>query len=130
MEGPLTLVDGTVLPPVFANYTPIIAASAGVFTAVSATGRWGQIGKLVFVTISITITTNGTASGYVVASLPTTVNSSFVISGREINVVGKMLQGIAFGGGGGNTLAILNYDNSYPGGNGYGLVISGLYESQ
>lgn len=45
------------------SYTPTIAPVSGSFTTASATGRYKQIGKTVFVQVKGTITTVGTGSG-------------------------------------------------------------------
>lgn len=110
-------------------YTPVITAGAGAFTTVSAAGRFKQIGKTVFVCIDITVTTNGTAASFVVATLPALNNSSLqsLIAGREAGVTGKMLQGIIPISS--STVTIVNYDNSYPGANGALLTVNGSYES-
>lgn len=107
-------------------YTPLVSSLTGTFTTVSATGRFKQLGSTVFVEIIITITTNGTAAGNVVASLPiAAVSSGAVLSGRENAAVGKMLQGLTQSG----SIAIWNYDNTYPGADGYQLEVSGIYEA-
>lgn len=109
------------------TYTPTITAGTGSFTSVNASGRYFQYGKTIFVRMQINIVTNGTAAGGVKATLPieglTTLDTVFY--GREDAVTGKMLQARYL-----NTTAILiyNYDNSYPGGTGYKLDISGTYE--
>jgi hypothetical protein len=107
-------------------YTPVITAGAGTITTASATGRWHQIGKTVFVYMAITVTTNGTGASFVNATLPVAAKSTWaVIPGRETAVTGKMLQGAASG----INLIIINYDNSYPAANGYVLMLTGSYES-
>jgi hypothetical protein len=111
------------------TYTPVITAIAGAFTSVSATGRYKQIGKVVYVYIKITITTNGTAATYVLATLPVAAiaaaTATPVICGRATSISGKMLQGIIAG----TTVSILNYDGTYPGATGEALVVSGAYEA-
>ena len=107
---------------VWTAYTPTITAYAGAFTTVSATGYYSKIAKVVPILITVTITTNGTASGIVFASLPFATDKVTTLSGRENSVTGKMLQGLAFN----NLVTIYNYDGSYPGGNGYTLYLSGF----
>jgi hypothetical protein len=110
----------------YTTYTPTITAGSGTFTTVSATGRSRQLGKTIFFEIAVTITTNGSAAGNVVATLPFTVGSAiYTAAGRETSV-GKMLSGTMASGG--TTIGIANYDNTYPGGSGTTLVISGTYE--
>jgi hypothetical protein len=45
------------------SYTPSIAPNSGSFTTASATGRYKQIGKTIFVQVTGTITSVGTGSG-------------------------------------------------------------------
>jgi hypothetical protein len=117
------------LPEPAIAYTPVITAGAGAFTTVSATGRYRKIGKLIFIQITITITTNGTAASFVIASLPfATVNVAGVnhmLAGGILNS-GAALIGFAIG----NTsqLRAFKYDSSYPGADGETLVLSGFYE--
>jgi hypothetical protein len=110
---------------VWTNYTPTISAASGTFTSASVGGRYKVVGKTVYVAIVISIATNGTAAGYVIASLPATGISTQILVGRENAVVGNILQAIVIGG----NVAIINATNGYPGGNGYSLVIDGVYES-
>lgn len=58
------------------SYTPTVGSGSGSFTTVSATGRYKQIGKTVFVMVNITITNAGTAAGYISATLPFTAASN------------------------------------------------------
>lgn len=106
-------------------YTPTITAGSGTITTKSATGRYKQLGKTIFLQMAITITTNGSGAVSVNATLPFTGGSTCVISGRENIATGKMLQGIIVGG----SIFILNYDNTYPGADGANLFLSGVYES-
>lgn len=118
------------LPEPFTTYTPTITAGSGAFTTVSATGRYRRIGKLVFIQIAVTITTNGTAAGFVIATLPLTslnlASARCVLPGRAVAVSFKALQGDVPANSG--VVNIVNYDNSYPGANGETLVVSGFYE--
>ena len=105
-------------------YTPTVTSNSGSFTSVSATGYYFKIGNLLFVEMVITITNNGSAAGYVSASLPMSTDSrKYIIAGREDASSGLMLQGIADG----SSVIIFKYDNTYPGGNGYILRMSGVY---
>lgn len=108
------------------SYTPTMAAGSGTFTSASATGRYKQIGKTVFVQIVATITTVGTASGFVSVTLPVTPNGWAVFTGKEGAVNGK-----AFGGStnGSATLQLTNYDNTSPIVASAVLIVEGVYES-
>lgn len=108
------------------SYTPTITSGSGTITTKSATGAYYKVGKLVFVTITIQITTNGTGAGWVIATLPSTSAAFYnIITGREVSVTGNMLTGTIATST--NTMTIQTYANAYPGGNGYGLVMSGWY---
>lgn len=108
-------------------YTPTITAQTGTITTVSAAGAYKQIGKTVFVTMKITMTTNGTGASILKATLPTTVSGNeFVIVGSN-DTLGTMVQGIAAASG--NVLWINNYNGGYPIASGQTLTISGVYES-
>lgn len=109
-------------------YTPTITASSGTFTSVAATGRYLSIGKTIHISVTITITTNGTAAGFVKATLPATVGAgNYVIAGRGNAASGNMLMGRLLASS--TTLDVFNYNNSYPGNNGEVLMLSGVYES-
>jgi len=108
----------------WSTYTPTVVATSGTFTTVSAAGRFRITGKSAFLTVQISITAVGTAAGTIVASLPLAAASVAILAGRENAVVGKMLQGEVSGTG----LYIINYDNTFAGGNGYVLYVSGVYE--
>lgn len=119
----------TYLNPVV-TYTPTITAGSGVFTTVSAVGRYRQIGKLIFIQITVTITTNGTAATSVIASLPfTSINVAgvrHILSGCEDGLSGVMLDGRIRENSA--VVNIVDRDNVYPGANGALLVLSGFYE--
>lgn len=67
-------------------YTPTVTSATGTITAYTATGRYYQIGKLVFVEFNVTITTVGTAAGNATITLPVTPNASFnyALCGTEL----------------------------------------------
>jgi ECM component-binding autotransporter adhesin len=109
-------------------YTPTITASSGTFTTTSASGRYKQIGKTVFVSMTITITTVGTASGGVNASLPATAGAgNYILSGRGNALSGNMLQGRIASAG--TIVTVNNYNNTSAIVAGEVLMLSGVYES-
>lgn len=112
----------------WAAYTPTITAGTGSFTTVSAVGRWKQIGKLVFVQATITITTNGTAATSVKATLPATANSNAVLIARETAISGTGCFGQVDSATA--SVGILTGASGYPGGNGASIRFSGCYEAQ
>lgn len=113
----------------WSTWSPTISSGSGTITTVGTViARYAQAGKNVYFSIVIPITTNGTGATSVRATLPTTAQSASVVAGRETQSGGKMLQGSISASS--NTLVIFNYDNTYPGGSGFILVLSGLYETQ
>lgn len=82
------LTDGS-----WTAYTPAVTASTGTFTTVSATGRYkrfGSAGKTILLQIDVTITTAGTATGILQATLPFTAAAfNFTGTAREHALTGK-----------------------------------------
>jgi hypothetical protein len=126
-----TQINGVDQTAAWTTYTPTITIGSGSLTAYAAYGRYRQLGKTVFVRITVSITTNGTAAGAVNATLPfavkTDANAHQVMSGVETSNTGKLLRGIMLSGG--STVEIKFYDSTYPGANGNVLTVEGVYES-
>lgn len=111
--------------------TPTVTAFSGSFTSASATCRHKQIGKLVHFAMSVTITTNGTAAGYVQATLPVAaIAGGFkqVMAGKETGVIGFGLAG-QINSGSSALIIVKNSDGTYPGANGHILEVTGTYEA-
>jgi hypothetical protein len=108
------------------TWTPTIAAASGTFTTVSASGRYTAIGRKVGYTMEISITTNGTAAGYITATLPFTAAQNNMGFGREVVSTGNMVS--VTGTASSNSVLIIKYDNTYPGGSGYTIRVSGDFE--
>jgi hypothetical protein len=108
------------------NPTPIPAA--GTFTTASATLRYKKVGRTVYVTVTVAITTVGSATGFVNLPLPFACASSCCMNGREISLTGRSLAGIVTTGT--TNLQINAYDNAATIlGSGYNLVVTGVYEA-
>ncbi len=107
-------------------YSPVVSAQSGGFGGVSATGRYIKRYQRVTCSISVVVTTNGTAAGAVFVKLPFAARVSTACAGRASGVSGKALQG--FVSGGSDSVAIYNYDGSYPSVNGEVLVLNLDYE--
>ena len=120
-------VSALVDPNAWTVYTPTVVAGSGTFGSATITAAYKKIGKTVFVRLSFSITTNGTAAGNIQFSLPFAAFGAGSFAGREIAVSGKMLQ--AYVAAGSSLLVCWNYDNTYPGANGANLILSGVYES-
>lgn len=103
----------------FGTYTPVVTANTGTITTYTATGAYTKIGRLVNVSVKITITTNGTGAGFLIVSLPTGYAAATAItqigSGREDAVTGNLLQVISAGA----NMNLVTYTGAYPGGNGH-----------
>lgn len=111
-------------------YTPAISATSGTFTSATADGRYEVQGKRVFLWVRVNITSNGTATGGIVVDLPSGLPSATGIgarlSGSEGSVSGVMCQ--ARINGGSTNMQIFRYDNTYAGGTGASIIVSGWYE--
>lgn len=108
-------------------YTPTVTAGTGTFTTVSATGAYVQIGKIVIVRGTVTITTNGTAAATVIATLPITQKTGTVGHGigREVNATGNTVLVQC----GSTNATMFTVSNGYPGGTGYTIQFSATYEA-
>lgn len=111
------------------TYTPIVTAGSGVFTTVSATGRWKSLGKTIFIEINVTDTLNGSAGGFIIATLPIVpvLNNSFALSGFNGTTANLCAGNVSTAGGG--TVNIFKYDGTFPIATGQNVWVSGVYES-
>lgn len=122
--------DRTLVLDTWTAYTPTITSGSGTFTTTSAVGAWQRVGTAIHVRVAITITTNGTAATDVRFSLPATSAGNVTGiggggAGRN-NTTGPMLQCFIPAS---STIAVLNqYDNTYPGADGYLLLAWATYE--
>jgi hypothetical protein len=108
------------------SYTPTITSGSGSFTTVSATGKYKVFGKTCWFTVDITITTAGTAGGFIGVSLPfTQVATSLSSYGMEVNATGSMVKGLNPASG---SMQITRYDNASIIGSGYVIRTTGTYE--
>ena len=108
-------------------YTPTITANSGSFTTVSATGTYKTLGKTCWFTTAITITTAGTAGGFMGVSLPVTqVGATLAAYGMEMNSTGYMVKGYIPASG---VMQVTKYDNATIIGSGYLIRLTGTYET-
>lgn len=113
-------------PGAWTAYTPTVTAGTGTFTTASATGRWQKIGKTVTGSVKVTITTNGTAAGYVRVTTPIAVRDNYSCLGRETAVNGNFLFCNAQSGG---DFIIMLATGAYPGADGAVLEFTFTYET-
>ena len=109
-------------------WAPTVTPGSGSFTSVSAAGAYLVIGKLVHFTVSITITTAGTAASTMSIPLPIgTAKRNCCVFAEDFGGVGK----VGFGRiAGGSTVlnSILMFDNSTYIATGNVVVLTGIYE--
>jgi hypothetical protein len=111
------------------TFVPVITAQSGTITTSSATGRYRQDGKKVYIQIAVTITTNGTGAGDIRATLPSGPGN---VTGDDYFGIGRdtILGGVLVGqfGVGSQVCFIKKYDDTYPGADTAVLELSGFYE--
>ena len=124
---PKALADATVgkLGSAWTAWTPTVTAGVGTLTTKSGAGYWTRIGKTVHFQATLTITTNGTGASAIIFTLPiNALRADWMGAGRENNVTGHTVIVI----GDTANAFVFNYDNSYPGGTGRSITVSGTYE--
>ena len=110
------------------TFATSLSAFSGTFTSATATMRYKQIGKLVLVQFVVTITTNGTAAGYVQLTLPRI--ASAVYAGGGIVTSGSGIAVNAATATASSALYLRKTDGTYPGADGTSIEGSIEYESQ
>lgn len=110
-----------------ATTTPAVTATTGTVTTAAATCQYRRDAGYVSFSMNITVTTNGTGAGTLRTTLPFSAASGvdYVFVGRDRGVGGKSITATLIGGG--NTLDIKNYDNTYPAADGSVIVLTGTY---
>jgi hypothetical protein len=128
-SGNLSLSGNITATAGWVSYTPTITSSLGAYTTVSGVGRYFKVGKMVTVSITITVTTVGTASGQTLATLPFTAGATsiFTMMGRETAVTGLVYTGTIQPNS--TTVQIQSYLNAFGLTAGSILNIEGTYES-
>ena len=112
----------------WSTWSPTVTSNTGTITTLGAiVARYTTAGKTVYFTLSVTITTNGTAGGFLKSTLPLTAKATTAFAG-ENTVNGKGLSSNVSAAS--NIAGFANYDASYPGADGAVLVLSGVYEAQ
>jgi hypothetical protein len=123
-----TAINNALSLGAWSTWSPTVTSQTGTITTVgTVVARYAQAGKNVYFSLSITITTNGTGAGAVLATMPLTAKADSIFVGREVNSTGKSLTGTLSAAG--SSLQILNYDNTYPAASGYKIDMCGVYEA-
>lgn len=111
------------------TWTPVVTPGAGAITAYTASGVYTKIGRMVQVSITVTVTTVGTAANAANITLPFALGANTAMVGREVAVLGNMVQAANFAG----QSSINAFDgrtsngNFFVGGNGLTVYITGTY---
>jgi hypothetical protein len=125
-----TTINGvTIDNNAWATYSPTVTAQSGSITAYTATGRYKQIGKTVFMEANVTITTVGTAAAGMNVTLPLTAAAfSYTGLGSEIAINGH--SGRAYIGPSATTLDTREASGTswFAAGNGVQVIIGATYE--
>lgn len=111
------------------DYSPTTTANSGTFTSQTTTGRYKQIGKTVFFKVLVNITTNGTAAGFIITTLPTNFKAGSTSVFPIIISGGVGGSATILTAGPGNTIGLFKYDGTYPGASAVGVYVSGSYEA-
>ena len=109
------------------TWTPVVTPAGGAITTYTASGNYTKIGRQVTVNMNIIITTNGTgANALLITGLPFNAATTRFDAGvgREYQTTGNA---VAMTFSATNTVQMLNYNNTYPGGDGYRIAASITY---
>jgi hypothetical protein len=107
-------------------FTPVVTASTGAITTVGiVSGYQKKVGQLVTVQFNVIITTNGTGAGQINIAGLVLPSATAAYGAGKCLTNNKMLQ-VAISSLN-STLVVLNYDGTYPAGNGFQLVGSITY---
>ena len=109
------------------TWTPTVTAASGTITTVTAAGNYTRVGRQVTVNMNIVITTNGTgAAALLITGMPFNAATTRYDAGvgREYEMTGNA---VAMTFSATNTLQMLTYNNTYPGGTGYKIAASITY---
>lgn len=111
------------------QYTPTLSATSGTLTTATVNMYYIRRGVVVYFKAQIIITTNGSASGALLMTVPIPQVNSF---GTIANGLQRVPQGYTvygwLDGGGDTTMSIKFYNDTYPGANGATIEVSGFYE--
>lgn len=116
----LEVTTSSVFPT--SNTTPTPSSFGGTITTVSGAVRAQRVGDRASYTVTVTITTNGTGSGFIQVTMPFSAAETTPTHG--VNATSPVaLTGFISG----TTLRIYKYDGTYPGADNTTLVMSGSY---
>lgn len=112
------------------DYTPTVTAASGTITSYVARARYARRGKVITVSVNISITDNGTGAGSLFVTMPAPSGGDAVggtcISGRERALTNAAVS--AYMNVGSSIAEVVKYDGTYPGATNAVLSFSGSYE--
>lgn len=112
---------GAIIPSTF---TPTVSAAFGSLGGYTAAGQMRVEGKTCFVSLSVAITGAGSASGYLVISLPVSPSTSWRPLAGVDGATAKALSVLVVGA----AVVVRDYAGAYIGTAGTNLLISGSFE--
>ncbi len=110
------------------TFNPSPTPDSGAFNNVTGSGAYFQLGKTVFVRLTINITDKGTGVG-LNCTVPVALKTgpTQVLVGREILATGSVWHAFSIGP---NTFNVRKYDNNTALTNGWQIDLSGVYEAE
>jgi len=110
------------------EFTPVLGLGSGAPASAEASGRYYQIGTILYLSYDLTITTAGEDDSWISVTLPDglTAAARQTIFGREKKSTGNVVQAIIEPGD--TVFWIGNYDNTGPSADGREYVLTGVIE--
>jgi len=127
-----TNVDN-IIQGVWTAYTPGGASTVGVITSsFGSGGAYKVLGKQVFFWGNFVININGTGAGELIMAAPVSLTDTSLqlqlVPARIAPASSALVSGLGQFAGNNTQFRINKYDGTYPGGNGYGIYLSGTYQ--
>jgi len=122
-----------VIQGVWTAYTPGGASTVGVITSsFGSGGAYKVLGKQVFFWGNFVININGTGAGELIMAAPVSLTDTSLqlqlVPARIAPASSALVSGLGQFAGNNTQFRINKYDGTYPGGNGYGIYLSGTYQ--
>ena len=108
-----------------ASTTPTVTSGSGTLTTATAAVEGQSVGGRFEFTATVTITTNGTGATNIQLTLPFSAAENTAVGGTRLGVATP--DGLAARVNTAGVLIIALYDGTYPGADGYTLIVSGSY---
>jgi len=127
-----TNVDN-IIQGVWTAYTPGGASTIGTITSsFGSGGAYKVLGKQVFFWGNFVININGTGAGELIMGVPVSLTDASLrlqlVPARIAPASSALVCGLAQFAGNNTQFRVNKYDGTYPGGDGYGIYLSGTYQ--